>query len=54
MNSDITYAIDSEGWIHWSSETESGAFRETDTTGRWNIYQEWIAAGNTPAKKETP
>lgn len=48
MNSDIVYAIDADGWIHWSSETESGVFYETDTTGRWDTYLAWLAEGNTP------
>jgi hypothetical protein len=54
MNFDITYSIDADGWIHWSSETESGVFRETDTTGRWDSYQTWLGAGNKPAEKITP
>jgi hypothetical protein len=47
MNSDISYAVDADGWVHWASETESGCFKETDTTGRWATYQVWVADGNT-------
>jgi hypothetical protein len=48
MNFDIEYWLAVDGWIHWSSDDESGVFNETDTTGRYDKYLLWLADGNEP------